>query len=175
MPAIPSHLHEPGPLQLNERTAARATKVTLISVFVGVMAAFIGRLARRDETLTLNPFELLMLGLSSFRIGRMIAFEGVAEPLREPFTDTLPDASGAGQTVVASGYGVRRVFGELLSCPICIGTWAAAGLVYGLQVLPRPTRVLLAVMSSTGIGELCYSVTEWLDWTARAARRRCRD
>src|SRR5690349_19854348 len=28
------------------------------------------------------PYDLLMLGLASFRIGRMLAYEGVAEPLR---------------------------------------------------------------------------------------------
>jgi hypothetical protein len=116
-----------------------------------------------------------MLGLSSFRIGRMIAFEGVAAPLREPFTDTRPDGSGAGQTVVASGTGFRRVLGELVSCPICLGTWVAAALVYGLQLSPRPTRLLMAVMSTTGVAELVYSITEALDWTARAARRQCRD
>jgi len=48
-------------------------------------------------------------------------------------------------------------------------------LVYGLHLRPRPTRVLLAVMSTTGVAELCYSATEWLDWNARAARRNCRD
>jgi hypothetical protein len=67
------------------------------------------------------------------------------------------------------------VLGELLSCPICAGTWVAAGLVYGLRLLPGPTRVLLAIMSTTGVAELCYSVTEALDWTARANRRRCSD
>ena len=62
-----------------------------------------------------------------------------------------------------------------MSCPICLGTWFAAALVYGLHLVPRPTRVLLAVMSTTGVAELCYSITEWLDWNARAARRACRD
>ncbi|MDQ3810245.1 MAG: DUF1360 domain-containing protein [Chloroflexota bacterium] len=153
----------------------RATKLTLISVFLGIMATFATRLVKREADLRLGPFDLLLLGLSSFRIGRMIAFEGVATPLREPFTETRLDGSGAGQTVVATGRGPRRVIGELMSCPICLGTWVAAGLVYGLHLLPRPTRVLLAIMSTTGVAELCYSLTEALDWNARAARRSCRD
>jgi hypothetical protein len=33
--------------------------------------------------------------------------------------------------------------------------------------------VLLAILSTTGVAELCYSTTEALDRTARAARRRC--
>ena len=158
-----------------ETQQARATKLTLISLFVGILASFATRLVRLDRDVELRPFDLLLLGLSSFRIGRMIAFEGVAEPLREPFTQVQPDASGAGQTVVAAGHGTRRVIGELLTCPVCVGTWVAAGLVYGLHLLPRPTRLLLAIMSTTGVAELCYSLSEMLDWTARAARRRCGD
>jgi hypothetical protein len=159
----------------DESARARATKLTLISVFLGIMGTFAARLVKRDADVRLRPFDLLLLGLASFRIGRMIAFEGVAAPLRAPFTETQLDGSGAGQTVVAAGDGARRVFGELMSCPICLGTWVAAGLVYGLHLLPQPTRVLLAVMSTTGVAELCYSVTEALDWNARAARRACRN
>ena len=164
---------DPGRELLDEAQQTRATKLTLMSVFLGVLGTFTLRLMRDRRDLRVRPFDLLLLGLSSFRVGRMIAFEGVAAPLREPFTTTQPDASGAGQTVVAAGRGTRRVFGELMSCPICIGTWVAAGLVYGLHLLPRPTRVFLTIMGTTGVAELCYSLTEALDWNARAARHRC--
>jgi hypothetical protein len=172
-------VHQPHPQLhpplIDDSQQTRATKLTLMSVFLGILVTFAGRLVRRDRELTLKPFDLLLLGLSSFRMGRMIAFEGVAAPIREPFTETREDASGVGQTVVASGHGVRHVVGELVSCPICAGTWVAAGLVYGLHLMPAPTRLLLAIMSTTGVAELCYSLTEALDWTARAARRRCND
>ena len=174
MPMAHEHRHALPPLA-DAAHQTRATKLTLISVFLGVMATFASRVLRHEKDLTLKPFDLLLLGLSSFRMGRMIAFEGVAAPLREPFTETRDDASGAGQTVVATGEGARHVVGELMSCPICAGTWVAAGLVYGLHLMPRPTRVLLAIMSTTGVAELCYSLTEALDWSARAARRQCRD
>ena len=146
-----------------------------MSVFLGVLATFAARLVRRDVDLNLKPFDLLLLGLSSFRVGRMIAFEGVTAPLREPFTETTDDFTGVGKTTIAAGEGPRRVFGELLSCPICAGTWVAAALVYGLHLVPRPTRLLLSIMSATGVAELCYSVTEYLDWNARCARHQCRD
>src|SRR2546423_7086854 len=145
-------VHHPHPQMhpplLDDAQQTRATKLTLISVFVGVLGTFAGRLLGREDRLNLKPFDLLLLGLSAFRMGRMIAFEGVAAPLREPFTETRDDASGVGQTVVAAGYGWRRALGELMSCPICLWTWVAAALVYGLHLLPRPTRVLLATMST---------------------------
>lgn len=61
--------------------------------------------------------------------------------------------------------------GELLSCPVCIGTWVSAGLVAGLQLAPVPTRVYMAVMSSTGIAQLLSESTEALTWSGRSARK----
>ncbi len=94
----------------------------------------------------------------------------VAAPLRAPVTEVVPDGSGAGETVVAAGSGWRWTPGELVSCPICIGTWVAAGLVYGLHLAPRPTRVFLAIMSATGVAQVLTETPEALTWTGRAAR-----
>ncbi len=148
----------------------QATKLTLVGAFLGLMAAFSARLVRRGEDVEIRPFDLALLGLSTYRIGRLVAYERVSEPLRQPFTQVIQDESGAGDTVVAGGRGFRWVLGELLSCPICIGTWAAAGLVYSLHLAPRPTRVLLAVMSSTGVAQVLNESTEALSWSGRAAR-----
>jgi hypothetical protein len=60
--------------------------------------------------------------------------------------------------------------GDLIACPICAGTWIAAALVYGLELAPRPTRVLMAIMSAIGLGELLNALTEMLSWTGQAAR-----
>ncbi len=151
--------------------ANRATKLSLTGAFLAIMAAFSARLGRRQETLEIRPFELVLLGLSTYRTGRLVAFDRVAAPLREPFTETKADDSGAGETVVARGSGTRWVLGELISCPVCVGTWVAAGLVYGLHLAPRPTRVYLAVMGTTGAAELLNYSAEALGWLGRAARK----
>lgn len=149
----------------------RTTKLTLASVFVGAMGVFTSRLVRRGERVELRPFDLLLIGLSTYRTGRLVAYERVAEPIRQPFTEIIPDSTGAGETVVARGSGAQWVFGELFSCPICVGTWVAAALVYGLQLAPVPTRVYMAVMSSTGVAQLLHESTEAFSWMSRAARK----
>ena len=159
------------PVDERDRWANRATKLSLTGVFLAIMAAFSARMSGRGETLEIRPFDLVLLGLSTYRTGRLVAFERVTAPLREPFTETKPDDSGAGETVVARGAGTRRVLGELISCPVCVGTWVAAGLVYGLHLAPRPTRVYLAVMGTTGAAELLNCSAEALGWLGRAARR----
>jgi hypothetical protein len=149
----------------------RATKLTLIGAFLALLAAFSARAASRGAPVEIRPFDLVLLGLATFRTGRLVAYERVAEPLREPVTETRPDDTGVGETVVAKGTGAQRALGELLSCPICVGTWAAAGLVYGLHLAPRPTRVFLGIMSAAGVAELLQCSNEALAWMGRAARK----
>lgn len=154
-----------------DQPGVAATKLTAIGIFLALFGAFSVRVVRRRQSVDVGPFDVLLLGLSAFRAGRLIAYERIAAPLRAPVTETSPDSSGAGDTVVARGRGVQWALGELLSCPVCVGTWAAAGLVYGLLLAPRPTRVLLTILGSTGIAELLHCSSEALAWLGRAARR----
>lgn len=151
--------------------ARRATKVSLTAILLGSMLLF-GRRAGNDDDApyALRPYDLILLGLSSYRTGRIVAFERVAEPLRAPFTETVPDDSGYGETVVAKGKGVRWSLGELLSCPICVATWVAAGLLYARRLLPLPTRIYVNVMSIAGVAELIYGLSETLSWFGHAKR-----
>jgi Protein of unknown function (DUF1360) len=150
-----------------------AAKLALIGTFLGSMATFSLMARCRETEATASPFDLVLLGLASYRIGRMLAYERVAAPLRAGVTTTAPDPSGFGETVVARGEGARKAIGELLSCPVCVSTWAAAGLVYGMQLAPAPTRVLAKTLGVAGVAELVLGATEALSWQARAARRRC--
>jgi hypothetical protein len=121
--------------------------------------------------LELRPLDLGLLGMATYRLGHLAANDKVFEFLRKPFTQTVPDESGAGMTVQPKGTGFRRVFGELISCPICAGTWIAAGLVYGLHLIPGPTRVFLTIMGAVGASELLNAMTKALNWAGQAARQ----
>lgn len=60
--------------------------------------------------------------------------------------------------------------GQLLSCPICSGTWAAAVMVYALYLWPEPTRVFLLIMASIGAAELLNAAGEAFSWTGQYQR-----
>ncbi len=137
-------------------------------IFLSLFAVF-NLLTRRNDK-EVRPFDLALLGLSSFRLGRMVSYDKVMEPFRSPFTKTVPDPTGAGDTVIPTGTGRRRAIAELIACPICAGTWIAAGLVYALQIAPRPTRVFLSIIGAIGLGELLNSLTEMLEWGGQASR-----
>jgi len=153
-----------------EQVERRSTYVALIGLFLSLFAAFSTRLMR--GTGEVKPLDVALLGMATFRAGRMIAYDQILGPVREPFTETQPDESGAGDTTVPEGSGVQRALGELLSCPICVGTWVAAILTYGLHLLPGPTRVLLTILSAAGAAELLGATTEALSWGGAVARRR---
>ncbi|HBY98947.1 MAG: DUF1360 domain-containing protein [Ardenticatenaceae bacterium] len=154
-----------------ERVERRATYTTLSAIFLAIFGAFTLRLRREREDLQLQPLDLVQLGFATYRLGRLTAYDKVAETYRAPFTETIQDQTGAGKTVVPEGMGVQRALGELVSCPICAGTWIAAALVYGLNLAPRPTRTFLAVMSSVGVAELLNAATEFMQWTGQAERK----
>ncbi len=149
----------------------QATYVTLIGLFLGLFAAFSKREQDRGREVRLSGLDLTMLGLSTFRAGRLISYDQVTEPLREPFTETAPDSYGTSETTEPEGSGARKALGALVACPTCSGTWAAAFLVYGLRVAPGPTRLFLAIMSAIGLAELLNSANESLSWTASAERK----
>ena len=153
----------------NQIFAERSTKIGIIAFFLS-MVGIVSFLKREDTPTKISALDFAMLGLATFRMGRMIAFDRVADPLRAPFTKVIPDDSGAGEQVVAKGRGPREVIGELLSCPICAGTWVAAGLVYGLQLFPTPTRLLITIMSAIGFAEIAHAATEALTWAGQAER-----
>jgi hypothetical protein len=144
----------------------RATYLTLLGVFAGLFAAFSAREQKKGQTIRIDALDLAILGLATYRTGRVIAFDAVTEPLRAPVTE---QSDGGTEP---KGSGVRRALGELVSCPTCIGTWIAAGSVYGLRLAPAQTRAFLAFMAAGGVAELLDYATEALDKGGRAAEAR---
>jgi hypothetical protein len=147
----------------------QATYLAITSTFLAAFGAFVASIGSRQEIET-RPRDLVLLGLASQRLGRLIAFDRVARPERAFFTRVIEDSSGAGETVVASGHGPRRAIGELLSCPVRIGTWSAAMLTYALHLAPRPARIFITILAASGFAELSNSAVEAMTWTGRAAR-----
>jgi hypothetical protein len=148
------------------------TKMALTGLFMSLVMLFGTRRRRpKQDSLNLNAVDLALLGVATHRMGRLVAYDVIAEPLRSPFATTVPDSTGAGKTTVARGGGVRQAVGELLTCPICAGTWIAAVLVYGLQILPRPTRMLMTIMGVTGIAEILNAGVEALSWFGLVERK----
>lgn len=149
------------------------TKLVLIFIFMGGLAVFLIGFDHFGPGLsTFHPgwFDLVLLALATYRLGHLISYDLVMEPFRKYVTETVPDSTGAGESVEPRGEGVRRALGQLVSCPICSGTWVAALLVYALYLWPEPTRVLLLMTAVIGIAEILNAAGEALSWNAQYQR-----
>jgi hypothetical protein len=146
------------------------TKLVLISLYLGVFVIF--AVSQNLERLEFNILDLVVLGLAVFRLGRLVAYDRVFEPVRAPFTVTVPDETGAGESVEPKGTGVQRAIGQLVSCPICAGTWIAALLIYGLYLLPGPTRLLMWMAAVVGVAQVLGALVEVLSWSGQLSRTR---
>jgi hypothetical protein len=149
------------------------TKAVLIIVFLSLLVSFIGYMTFYGPGLKafqLSWMELLLLGLSTYRLGHLISYDRVMEPFRRFFTETIPDPTGAGETVEAKGKGVQQAIGQLICCPICSGTWIAAALVYALYLWPDAARVFLTMTAAVGAAELLNAAGESWSWSAQYHR-----
>jgi Protein of unknown function (DUF1360) len=117
----------------------------LTGAFGAVLGGFLmvarGRLPER-----VGVDDVLRIGLSSYKIGRLVAKDDVTSWVRAPVTRdeeaSEPKPEGAG-----------RALGELLTCPYCIGVWTAAGLSYALVLMPRETRLVTTIFSAQAVAD----------------------
>jgi hypothetical protein len=115
---------------------------TLAAYGAAVGAAFLaGR--RRGARIPddLNVKDLIVGGLAAHKFSRLISREAVTSPLRAPFTtsDTHEPA--------AEGSATGHTLGELITCPFCLGMWAATGITAGLVLAPRVTRLATSTLA----------------------------
>ncbi len=150
-------------------------KVILTGIFLAGLALFVSwRLSTGQglDAFHMTVSDLVLLVFATLRMGRMLAYDLIMEPLRAPFTETLPDGTGAGDSVEAKGRGLRRALGQLISCPICAGTWSAGLLVLGMYAFPGPMRILITILGAIGAAEVLNAAIEGFSWSGQLARAR---
>jgi len=72
-----------------------------------------------NELYALNFFSLIILGLATFRVIRLMTYDKITQFLREPFLNKVE----GGYQKPAVGF--RRAVAELFECVWCTGAWAA--------------------------------------------------
>ena len=122
--------------------------VLLMGVFTASAGAFGSWFQRSGRELPkrMEPQDLLLLTLASHKVARLISKDRVTSAIRAPFT-RYEGSGGPGEvSEKPRGRGLRRVVGQLLVCPYCLGMWTSAALTAGLLVAPRFTRWVSSVL-----------------------------
>ncbi|MGH9019214.1 MAG: DUF1360 domain-containing protein [Acidimicrobiales bacterium] len=108
----------------------------------------VGLRRRRRDVRRLTALDLLLLGLATEHISRLITKDAVTAPLRAPFTEFEGPAGEGEVNEEAVGRGVRRAVGELVTCPFCVAQWVATGLIAGELIAPELTTAAVSVCAA---------------------------
>lgn len=112
------------------------------ALFGGLLVLTRGRLPER-----FTAGDLVLGGVATHKISRLLAKDKVTQPLRAPFTENPEEAGPSEVSEEPAGSGPRLAIGELVSCPYCLGMWVGSGLLYGFALAPRITRFVAAVFT----------------------------
>jgi hypothetical protein len=100
---------------------------------------------KKSKLSPLRPMELLLFGLATEHLSRVITKDSLTSFLRAPFTE-FKEAAGEGEVnEEVIGTGARHAVGELLTCPFCLAQWVATGLIAGSVALPGLTTAVVSV------------------------------
>lgn len=171
--AAKTHAHNGAPVHLGSLTSHYApgqerplrSYAVLAGVYgsslVGALIALRARHGELPERFAVS--DLLLVGIASHKLSRLIAKDKVTSFLRAPFT-RFQDSSGQGEVEEEPcGHGLRLAVGELLVCPYCLSQWVATGLTLGLVSAPRHTRLLSGIMVTHTISDflqIAYRLAE---------------
>lgn len=136
-----------------------------MSVYASTIAALAGavRLAGRGVPDRLTAGDVALCAASTHKLSRLIAKDPVTSPLRAPFTSYRGTQAPAELAEDVRGEGGRKTVGELVTCPFCTGTWVATGLMGGLLLLPRTTRIVMAGVTALAGADMLHFAHSWLD------------
>lgn len=110
----------------------------------------------------LSAVDVLLVGVASHKLSRLLAKDKVTSFLRAPFT-RFQEATGQGEVdEQPCGRGLQLALGELLVCPYCLSQWIAAGLTIGLVGAPRVTRFAGSILAA-------HTISDFLQLAYRAA------
>jgi Protein of unknown function (DUF1360) len=104
--------------------------------------------------------DVVLHGLATQKVSRLVAKDKVTSFLRAPFTRYQEPAGHGELEETPRGDGLRYAVGELLVCPYCIAQWVVAALAVGHVFAPRTTRLLSGMWAAQAIADgvqLVYS------------------
>ena len=138
------------------------------SLFGGLLAYAV---RRRRLPRTIAPADVLLLGVATHEITRLVTRDAVTSPLRAPFA-RYEGRAGAGEVREhPRGQGGKRVVGELLTCPFCAAPWVAAALTTALVWKPPVARTVMSMFAAAAASDFLEQLYSYLRHAPRAQEK----
>ncbi|MBV9312074.1 MAG: DUF1360 domain-containing protein [Solirubrobacterales bacterium] len=115
--------------------------------------------SRRSLPERIPAGDIVLLGLGTFKLSRLITKDKVTSFVRSPFTREQPKPEGE-LDEAPTGRGVRYAIGELLLCPYCISQWIGTGLLAAYLYNARATRTAASVLAVVTVSD--YMQQAWV-------------
>jgi len=135
-----------------------AAYAALTGAFAGAVGvAELGRRRRgRDLPERIDPGDLALLAVATYKLSRLVTKARVTSFARAPFTRYTGEAGPSEVSEEPRGTGLRRAIGELVVCPYCVGEWIAAGLGIAYVHNPRSTRAVAATLAVVAASDVLH-------------------
>jgi hypothetical protein len=138
--------------------------LALLSIYGGgtALTAATARALGRTPPDRLGPWDVAQLTVATHKVARTIAKDPITSPLRAPFTVYAGTSAPAELKEEVRGVGLQHSFGEMVTCPMCLGQWVATGFVLGLMIAPKATRTVIATFTAVSGADFLQYVYAWL-------------
>lgn len=134
-----------------------ASYAALVALFGSTVGAGLASVAHRGALPDrVNAGDILLVGLATHKLSRLVSRDTVTSWLRAPFTRYQGPGGANELNEQARGEGMQRAVGELLICPPCTGQWLAAALVLGLFHAPRLARGTAAIFAVQALSDFLH-------------------
>ncbi len=142
-----------------EREIPLAGYALLMGAFGAAFTPLLLRAAARGALPRRIPAgDMVLLGVATHKLTRILTRDWVTSPLRAPFTRYVK-TEGAGEvTEEGRGRGLRRAVGDLVTCPFCSGPWVASTLTALWVARPRVARTVAGVLGVVAISDLLHQL-----------------
>ncbi len=144
----------------------------LIGTFSTSLLGFLGWMRVSGRRLPERPGwkDLVLFGVATHAVTRLVALDRVFGVLRAPFTRYASDSTAGEVVETARGEGPRRALGELLDCPFCLTPWVASGFMVASAVRPRETRFVASIFALSAASFFLHRTYEWVGEGLHRAR-----
>ena len=154
--------------ETKEKSECEPTLLAEFAIMMTLFAASVAGLTSLARSRNLlpkksEPLELLLLGIATHKLSRLVAKDRITGVLRAPFVHYKRSAGAGEVEEEPRGHGLQRAAGQLISCPYCMGPWCAATLGFGALFFPRTTRFFTSILTSIAMSDFlhrAYSATK---------------
>lgn len=143
----------------SEEHTPLAGYAALLGAWTGVFGSLLVAGAARDRLPErVAAGDVLLLGVATHKLTRIVTKDWVTSPIRAPFVHYEGSAGGGEVRESVRGTGLRKAVGDLITCPWCSGPWVAGALMAGFVARPRATRVIAATFAAVATSDFLHQL-----------------